>query len=133
MSERTLFIIKPDAVSRGLIGQIIQRFESKGFTIINLKMLQFNRELATKFYNVHSEKPFFEELVSFITSGPAVAAIIEGDHAIDATRLMIGSTRSYEAQPGSVRGDFGLGISTNIIHASDSLDSFKYESGVVFS
>lgn len=133
MSERTLFIIKPDAVSRGLTGQIIQRFESKGFTIINLKMLQFNRELATKFYNVHKEKPFFEELVSFITSGPAVAAIIEGDHAIDATRLMIGSTRSYEAQPGSVRGDFGLGISANIIHASDSLESFKYESGVVFS
>lgn len=133
MSERTLFIIKPDAVSRGLAGQIIQRFESKGFTIINLKMLQFSREQAERFYNIHKDKPFFEELVSFITSGPAVAAIIEGDHAVNATRLMIGSTRSYEAQPGSIRGDFGLDIAMNIIHASDSPESFEYESGVVFS
>lgn len=133
MPDRTLFIIKPDAVSRGLVGRIIYRFESKGFTIIRLRMLQFNREQAERFYNVHKDKPFFEELVSFITSGPAVAAIIEGDHAVSATRLMIGSTRSHEAQPGSIRGDFGLDVAMNIIHASDSAESFKYESGVVFS
>ena len=132
MSEQTLFIIKPDAVSRGLVGRIIGRFEDRGFSIVKLKMLRFGADQARAFYNVHQDKPFFDELVAFITSGPVVAAIIQGDHAVAATRTMLGATKSYEAQPGSVRGDFGLAISENVIHASDSAESFAYESGVVF-
>lgn len=133
MPEKTLFIIKPDAVSRRLTGQIIQRFEARGFTILKLKMFRFDHERATKFYDVHKGKPFHGELISLMTSGPVVAAIIEGDNAVSATRVMIGSTKPDEAQPGSIRGDFGLDISANIIHASDSQESYEYESGVVFS
>ena len=132
MSEQTLFIVKPDGVQRKLIGEIISRFEKKGFTILKLKMFTFTKELATEFYSVHKDKPFFGELTSFITSGPVVAAIIEGNNAIATTRIMIGTTKSFEADPGSIRGDFGLGFSENIIHASDSQESFDHESKVAF-
>ncbi|RNJ77988.1 MAG: nucleoside-diphosphate kinase [Nitrosopumilus sp. D6] len=132
MAEETLFIIKPDAVSRGLAGDIISRFERKGFAVINLKMFTFSKEQAEKFYNVHKDRPFFGELVSFITSGPVVAAIISGNNAIATTRIMIGATKSYEAVPGSIRGDYGLGFSENVIHASDSQSSFEHESRVAF-
>lgn len=132
MAEKTLFMIKPDAVSRNLIGTIIARFEQKGFNIMELKMLRFTREQAERFYQVHREKPFFGELVDFICSGPAVAAIIEGEYAISTVRVMIGSTKSFEAHPGSIRGDYGLGFTDNVIHASDSEESFGHESGVVF-
>ncbi len=133
MTEQTLFIVKPDAVERKLTGEIVSRFEKKGFKLINLKLFQFSKEQAEKFYDVHKDKPFFGELVSFITSGPVVAAIIEGNNAIATTRLMIGSTKSFEAAPGSIRGDFGLGFTDNIIHASDSKESFDHESRVAFS
>ena len=133
MSEQTLFIVKPDAVKRGLIGEVISRFEKKGFNIIKLKMLTFTKDMAQKFYSDHKSKPFFSELVSFITSGSVVAAVIEGDNAIATTRLMIGSTKSFEAEAGSIRGDFGLGITDNIIHASDSKESFEKEVKVVFA
>jgi len=133
LTEQTLFIVKPDAVKRKLIGEIISRFEKKGFNLVKLKMFQFSKEQAEKFYNVHKDKPFFGELTSFITSGPIVVAIIEGNNAIATTRIMVGATKSYEAAPGSIRGDFGLGFTDNIIHASDSKESFDHESKVAFS
>ncbi len=133
MAEQTLFIVKPDAVRRGLTGEIVARFEHKGFVIRKLKMFQFTTEQAEQFYAVHKDKPFFGELGSFITSGPVVAAVIEGNNAIATTRIMIGATKSFEAAPGSIRGDYGLGFSENIIHASDSQESFEHESRVVFS
>lgn len=132
MTEQSLFIVKPDAVSRGLIGEVISRFEKKGFKIIKLKMLTFTKEMAEKFYSDHSAKPFFNELVSFITSGKVVVVVIEGNNAITTTRIMIGSTKSFEAAPGSIRGDFGLGLTDNVIHASDSAESFDKEVKVVF-
>jgi len=133
LSEQTLFIIKPDGVKRGLIGEIISRFENRNFKFAKLKMFTFTKEMAQEFYSDHNDKPFFGELVSFITSGPVVAAVIEGDNAIATTRLMVGSTKSFEAQPGTIRGDLGLGITDNIIHASDSPKSFEKEVKVVFS
>lgn len=132
MSEKTLIVIKPDGVKRGLIGEIISRFERKGFKIKALKMHQFTREEAEEFYSVHREKPFFGELVEFITSGPVVAAILEGRNAIEVVRLMIGSTDSAKAAPGTIRGDFGLELTANIVHASDSKESFERESKVIF-
>lgn len=132
MTEQSLFIVKPDGVERKIVGQIISRFENKDFKIVKLKMLTFTREMAEEFYSVHKSKPFFSELVSFITSGKVVAAVIEGNNAITTTRLMVGSTKSFEALPGSIRGDFGLGLTDNIIHASDSKESFEKEVAVVF-
>jgi len=132
MSEQSLFIVKPDGVERKLIGQILSRFENKGFKIVKLRMFTFTKEMAEEFYSDHKSKPFFGELVSFITSGRVVAAIIEGNNAIATTRLMVGSTKSFEALPGSIRGDFALGLTDNIIHASDSKESFEKEVALVF-
>ena len=132
MSEQSLFIVKPDGVERKLVGQILSRFENKGFKIVKLRMFTFTKEMAEEFYSDHKSKPFFGELVSFITSGRVVAAVIEGNNAVATTRLMIGSTKSFEASPGSIRGDFGLGFTDNIIHASDSKESFEKEASVVF-
>jgi nucleoside-diphosphate kinase len=132
MSEQSLFIVKPDGVERKLVGQILSRFENKGFKIVKLRMFTFTKEIAEEFYSDHKSKPFFGELVSFITSGRVVAVVIEGNNAIATTRLMIGSTKSFEASPGSIRGDFGLGFTDNIIHASDSKESFEKEVSVVF-
>ncbi|HKC78674.1 MAG TPA: nucleoside-diphosphate kinase [Nitrosopumilaceae archaeon] len=132
MSEQSLFIVKPDGVERKLVGQILSRFENKGFKIVKLRMFTFTKEMAEEFYSDHKSKPFFGELVSFITSGRVVATVIEGNNAITTTRLMIGSTKSFEASPGSIRGDFGLGFTDNIIHASDSKESFEKEVSVVF-
>jgi len=132
LTEQTLFIVKPDAVARKLVGQIIARFETKGFKIVKLKMFTFSKAQAQEFYAVHNTKPFFGELVDFITSGPVVVAIIEGNNAVATTRILVGATKSYEAAPGSIRGDFGLGISDNIIHASDSKENFEKEAKVVF-
>ena len=103
MSEQSLFIVKPDAVARNLVGEIISRFERKGFKILKLKMFTFSQSQAENFYGVHKDKPFFGELTSFITSGPVVAAIIEGNNAIATTRIMIGKTKSFEAEPGSIQ------------------------------
>jgi nucleoside-diphosphate kinase len=133
MSEQTLIIIKPDAFERKLIGIILSRFENKGFLIKELKSYIFTKEKAEKFYSDHKNKPFFSELVSFISSSTVVACILEGDNAINIVRQMIGSTRSFEAQPGTIRGDYGLGITNNIIHASDSNESYIKESNVIFT
>jgi len=132
MSEQSLFIVKPDGVERKLVGKILSRFENKGFKIVKLRMFTFTKEMAEEFYSDHKSKPFFGELVSFITSGRVVATVIEGNNAIATTRLMIGSTKSFEASPGSIRGDFGVGFTDNIIHASDSKESFEKEVSVVF-
>jgi len=131
--ESTLIVIKPDGVKRKLVGEILSRFEKKGFIIKELKSFKFDNPKAEEFYSVHSDKPFFNELVNFIASNMVVACIIEGYNAINATRLMIGSTRSFDAAPGTVRGDFGLGLTENIIHASDSAESFIKESRVIFT
>ena len=132
LTEQTLIIVKPDAVKRNLVEEILSRFEKKGFTISKQKMLNFTVEMAEQFYSVHNSKPFFSELVSFITSGAVVAAIIEGDNVIDITRKIIGNTNPKEASPGTIRGDFGIGITENSIHASDSSESFDKEVNVVF-
>jgi nucleoside-diphosphate kinase len=132
LTEQSLFIVKPDAVARSLTGEIIVRFEKKGFQLVKLKLFTFTKEQAENFYGVHKDKPFFGELTSFITSGPVVVAIIEGNNAIATTRIMIGTTKSFEAAPGSIRGDLGLGFTDNIIHASDSQESFDHESRVAF-
>lgn len=132
MSEQTLIVIKPDAFERKLTGTILTRFENKGFLIKELKSYIFTREKAEEFYSPHQNKPFFHELVSFISSSTAVVCILEGENAINVVRQMIGSTRSFEAQPGTIRGDYGLGITNNVIHASDSHESFIKESKVIF-
>jgi nucleoside-diphosphate kinase len=131
--ERTLIVIKPDGFKRSLTGKILARFEDKGFRIQNLGFFKFTRDKAEEFYSVHREKEFFNELVSFITSGEVIACIFEGNNAINTARLLVGSTKSFEASPGTIRGDFGLGITDNIIHASDSAESFIKESRVIFS
>ena len=120
-------------MKRKLAGKIISRFEEKGFTIEILKSYSFTTEKAKDFYSAHSNKPFFNELVSFITSGPTMALILDGNSAINAVRLMIGSTKSYEAAPGTIRGDLALNITDNIIHASDSYESYIKEAGVIFN
>jgi nucleoside-diphosphate kinase len=132
-NECTLIVIKPDGIRRQLVGKIISRLEDKGFRLINLRFFIFSRQQASEFYSIHSSKPFFEELVSFITSGPVIACLIEGVNAITAGRLMAGATKSFEAAPGTIRGDFGLGLTENLIHASDSPESFIKESRVIFN
>lgn len=131
--EQTLIVVKPDGFKHSLTGKVLTRFEEKGFLIKNLRYYNFTKEKAQEFYSVHSDKPFFGELVSFISSGPVVACILEGNNAVATTRIMIGATKSFEAAPGTIRGDFGLGFTDNIIHASDSSESFIKESRVIFN
>ena len=132
MAEQTLIIVKPDAVKRNLVEEILSRFEKKGFAISKQKMLNFTTEMTRQFYSAHSSKPFFDELVSFITSGGVVAAIIEHNNAVSLTREIIGNTNPKEASAGTIRGDFGISITENSIHASDSRESFDKEVNVVF-
>ena len=132
-AEDTLIVIKPDGVKKGLVGEIIRRFESKGFAVRKLQMQTMSKPLAEEFYSVHKDKPFFGELVAFITSGPVVGAVLSGRDAVATVRRMVGVTKSWEAAPGTIRGDFGLGYTDNIIHASDSAESFTKESGVFFA
>lgn len=131
--EQTLIVIKPDGFKKGIVGKIISRFEEKGFQIVNLRSFQFDTDTARKFYDAHKDKHFFNELVSFICSGKTVGCILEGNNAISTVRLMVGNTKSTEAQPGTIRGDFGLGFTDNIIHASDSAESFIKESKIIFN
>lgn len=131
--ERTFIAIKPDGVQRGLTGEIIGRFESKGFTLLGLKMMQVSRDLAETHYGVHKEKPFFSGLVDFITSGPVVAMVWEGDGVIAAARKLIGATNPLTAEPGTIRGDFGVSIGRNIIHGSDAPETAQQEIELWFS
>jgi nucleoside-diphosphate kinase len=132
MTERTLVVIKPDAVRRGFVGEIIGRFERKGLKLIRLELINISKEVAEEFYSPHREKPFFPELVNFFTSGPVVAAVLEGREAVSVVRNMIGPTDSVKAPPGTIRGDLSLGLTDNSIHASDSSESFERESKVIF-
>ncbi len=128
-----MVLIKPDGVRRKLIGEIISRFEKKGLKIKALKMLWLTREKAEEFYSVHRGKPFFESLIEFMTSGPIIAMVLEGDKAISVVRLMIGPTDGREAPPGTIRGDYALSKSENVVHASDSSESAEREIRVIFS
>ncbi len=130
--EKTLVLVKPDGVKRGLIGEVISRFERKGLKIKALKMVWLSREKAEEFYSVHRDKPFFNDLINFITSGPIVAMVLEGNEAINVVRLMIGATDGRKAAPGTIRGDFALSIQDNVVHASDSPESFEREFKVLF-
>lgn len=130
--EKTLLVIKPDAVQRSLIGKVIQRVEDKGLKIIGLKMIQLTNEWAERLYDVHLGKGFFPVLSEFMTSGPIVAIAIEGFDAVNVIRRLCGATKSYEAIPGTIRGDFGIAYTRNIVHASDAPERAKYELSVLF-
>jgi nucleoside-diphosphate kinase len=125
-------MIKPDGVSRGLVGEVISRIERKGFTITKLRKMQINEALAKEHYQEHVDKPFFSELVSFITSGPVVAMIVEGEKVASTIRAMVGATDPKEAAPGTIRGDFAVEVGKNIVHASDSSKSAKREIALFF-
>ena len=130
--ERTLILIKPDAFARNLTGEIISRFVVKGLRLAELKLMTMTRELAEQHYAEHEGKPFFEELVSFITSGPLVAMVLEGEDAIRAARQVIGATNPLEASPGSIRGDYAISVGQNMVHGSDSPESASREIGLFF-
>ena len=130
--ERTLILVKPDAFARGLTGEIIARFERKGLTIVAAKHMQVTEDLAKQHYAEHDGKPFFGELVEFITSGPIVALVLEGESAIKAARQVIGATNPLEAAPGSIRGDFATEITFNLVHGSDSPNSAAREIELFF-
>ena len=125
--ERTLVLIKSDGVQRGLIGEIISRFERKGIKIVAMKLVSVNKELAEKHYSIHRGKPFFEPTVKFITSSPVVAMILEGENVIEMVRYMMGSTDPQKAGIGTIRGDFGQFIGRNIVHGSDSAETAEFE------
>ena len=131
--ERTLIIIKPDAVQRGLSGEILRRFEQRGLRIIGMKFMQVSRELAEKHYAIHKGKPFYEGLVNYITSSPVVVMALEGTNAVEAARKTIGSTKPYEAEAGSIRGDLGLEVGRNLVHGSDSVENGVIEVGNFFT
>ena len=130
--DRTLILVKPDAFARGLTGEVIARFERKGLRIAALKHMVVERDLAERHYEEHRERPFFGELVEFITGGPLVAMVLEGHEAVVAARQVIGATNPLEAAPGSIRGDFGLEVQTNLVHGSDSPESAARESALFF-
>jgi nucleoside-diphosphate kinase len=131
--ERTFLMIKPDGVQRGLVSNIIGRFETKGFTLVGMKFMAVSRELAEKHYDVHRERPFFAGLVDFITSGPVVAMVWEGEGVIASARKIIGATKPLEADPGTIRGDLGVTVGRNIIHGSDAPETAQTEIALWFS
>ena len=131
--DRTLILVKPDAFARGLTGEIINRFERRGLKIAALKAMTMSRELAERHYAEHSERPFFGELVDFITSGPLVAAVLEGQDAVRAARQTIGATDPLEAETGSIRGDLALAKGQNLVHGSDSDESAARETALFFA
>ena len=130
--ERTLILVKPDAFARNLTGEIIARFERKGLRIVALRHMQVTEDLAKQHYAEHEGKPFFGELVDFITGGPLVAMVLEGHEAVKAARQAIGATNPLEAAPGSIRGDYALEVQTNMVHGSDSNESAERETAIFF-
>jgi nucleoside-diphosphate kinase len=130
--ERTFVLLKPDAVQRALVGEIVGRFEGRGLKIVAMKLVRVPRSLGETYYAEHKGKPFFEPLMSYITAGPVVAMVLEGDGAVAAVRRMMGKTNSAEAEPGTIRGDLALTIGRNLIHGSDSLESAKREIPLFF-
>lgn len=130
--ERTFIILKPDAVQRGLVGEIIQRFERRGLKIVGMKFLQVDEALARRHYAVHESRPFFAGLIQYITSAPVVAMVVEGTNAIAVVRATVGATKPAEAAPGTIRADFGLEIGRNLVHASDGLETAATEIALWF-
>ncbi|MFQ5710789.1 MAG: nucleoside-diphosphate kinase [Candidatus Geothermarchaeales archaeon] len=132
-TEETLIFLKPSALSRGLVGEILSVFERKGLEIVELKLTTMSKETAERLYSVHKGKPFFERLIDVVSGKKIVTAILRGENAISVVRKMIGATNPAEAEPGTIRGDYGLDITDNLIHASDSLENYLYESKILFS
>lgn len=130
--ERTFIMIKPDGVQRNLVGEVISRFETKGFTLVGMKFMAVPRDLAEKHYGVHKERPFFGSLVDFITSSPVVAMVWEGDGVVAGARKIIGATNPLSAEPGTIRGDLGVSIGRNIIHGSDAIETAQTEIALWF-
>jgi nucleoside-diphosphate kinase len=130
--DRTLILVKPDAFARGLTGEIIARFERKGLRIVALQLMTMGQDMAQEHYAEHEGKPFFGELVEFITSGPLVAMVLEGEQAVTAARQVIGATNPVEAAPGSIRGDFAIAVGQNMVHGSDSPESAEREAKLFF-
>jgi nucleoside-diphosphate kinase len=130
--ERTLILVKPDAFERGLTGEILARFERKGLRIVAMKHMTVEKDLAERHYAEHRERPFFGDLVEFITGGPLIALVLEGYEAIKAARQVIGATNPLEAAPGSIRGDYALEVQTNMVHGSDAPESSAREIGLFF-
>ncbi|MCJ0952217.1 nucleoside-diphosphate kinase [Mammaliicoccus sciuri] len=130
--ERTFLMIKPDAVQRNLIGEVVSRLERKGLKLVAAKLFQASEELAKEHYAEHVEKPFFNDLVSFITSGPVFAMVVEGKNVVEVTRTLVGETNPTKAAPGTIRGDYGIDLGRNIIHGSDSNESAEREIGLWF-
>ncbi|NER40928.1 nucleoside-diphosphate kinase [Bacillus megaterium] len=130
--QKTFLMVKPDGVQRSIIGEVISRFEKKGFQLVGAKLMHISQELAETHYGEHKEKPFFGELVKFITSGPVFAMVWEGENVISVSRQMVGKTNPQEALPGTIRGDYGLIVDKNIIHGSDSPESAEREISLFF-
>lgn len=130
--ERTLILVKPDGVQRGLVGEIIGRFERRGLKLVGMKFIQMSDELASRHYGIHQGKPFYESLVDYITSGPVVAMVWEGKDAVAAARATMGSTNPVEAAPGTIRGDYGMEIGRNLVHGSDSAENGEKEVALFF-
>ena len=130
--ERTLILIKPDGVQRRLVGAVLQRFEQKGLRLAALKLVRAGRPLAERHYAVHKGKPFYDSLLTFLTSGPTVAAVLEGREAVQVVRDMMGKTDGAKSPPGTIRGDFGISVQNNLIHGSDSPDNARLEIGLWF-
>ncbi len=131
--ERSLVLIKPDAMQRGLAGIIISRLEGQGLKLVALKMLHMNKALATQHYAIHAGKPFFKDLIDYITSTPIVAIVFEGEGAVEVIRKIMGATDPAKAEPGTIRGDFGLDIQRNAVHGSDSIETAKKEIKLFFA
>lgn len=131
--ERTFLMIKPDGVQRNLVGEVIRRFEAKGFTLVGLKLIKVSRTLAEQHYDIHKERPFFGSLVNFITSSPVVAMVWEGDGVVASARKIIGATNPLTAEPGTLRGDYGVSIGRNLIHGSDATETAQREISLWFT
>ncbi len=132
MRQRTLVLLKPDAINRRLAGEIIARFEKKGLKIVAMKMLWLSREMAEKHYEVHRGKPFYDSLIDYITAAPIIAMVLEGDNAIEVVRRMMGKTNGQEADPGTIRGDYAMSVQNNLVHGSDSPESAEREISLFF-
>jgi len=130
--ERTFALVKPDGVQRGLVGEIVSRFEKRGLQLVALKMVRISRQLAEEYYAEHRGKPFFPGLVEYVTSGPSVAMLWEGENAITIVRKTMGATDPVKADPGTIRADFGLSIGRNVVHGSDSAESATREAALFF-
>ncbi|HRT37810.1 MAG TPA: nucleoside-diphosphate kinase [Caldisericia bacterium] len=130
--EKTLLILKPDAFKRNLVGEIIKRIEMKGFKIVNMKFEFLSKEKAKRFYEVHKDKIFFNDLINFMISGPILSIEVEGENAIYLMRKLIGATKPEEREMGSIRGDLAIGLTEDLVHASDSKENYEYERKIIF-